>query len=93
MKLIRDYRQIQEKDTTGITVNKHNIEDNLINAMIKVISGLIAHATVTENPELLQSINYTHSNLIRSRTTYFMIKRNSFSILQAPSLQNWQPTS
>ncbi len=67
MKLIRDYRQIQEKDTTGITVNKHNIEDNLINAMIKVISGLIAHATVTENPELLNSINYTPHNLKKSR--------------------------
>lgn len=67
MKLIRDYRQIQERDTTGITVNKHNIEGNLINAMIKVISGLIAHATVTENPELLNSINYTPHNLKKSR--------------------------
>ena len=67
MKLVRDYRQVQEKDTKGITVNKHNIGDNLINAMIKVISGLIAHATVTENPELLNSINYTPHNLKKSR--------------------------
>ncbi len=67
MSLIRDYSQIQEKDTTGITVNKHNIEGNLINAMIKVISGLIAHATITENPELLNSINYTRHNLQKTR--------------------------
>jgi len=67
MKLVRDYRQVQEKDTTGITVNKHNTENNLIGAMVKVISGLIAHATVTENPELLNSINYTPHNLKKSR--------------------------
>lgn len=67
MTFIRDYRQIQEKDTTGITVNKHNIEDNLIDALIKVISGLIAYATITENPELLNSINYTQWNLKKSR--------------------------
>ncbi|RLD60575.1 MAG: hypothetical protein DRJ05_04430 [Bacteroidetes bacterium] len=67
MKLVRDYRQVQEKDTTGITINKHNIESNLVDAMIKVISGLIAHATVTENPELLNSINYNRNNLQRSR--------------------------
>lgn len=67
MSLIRDYRQIQEKDTTGITVSKHNIEGNLIDAMIKVISGLIAYATVIEDFELLHSINYTRYNLEKSR--------------------------
>jgi len=40
MALVRDYRQIQERDTTGITVNKHNIESDLVGVMIKVISGL-----------------------------------------------------
>jgi hypothetical protein len=35
--------------------------------MIKVISGLIAHATITNNYELRNSINYTKSNLKNTR--------------------------
>jgi len=67
MTLIHEYRQIQETDTTGITVNKHNIESDLINAMIKVISGLIAYATVIEDYALLNSINYSQWNLKKTR--------------------------
>jgi len=67
MDLIREYRQVQERDTTGITQNKHVVGGNLIDAMVKVISGLIAHATITENYELRNAINYTKSNLQNSR--------------------------
>jgi len=65
--LVRGFRQVQERDTTGITQKKHAIGVNLISAMVKVISGLIAHATITENYELRNAINYTKSNLEYSR--------------------------
>jgi len=64
---IRGLRQIQEKDFTGITVNKAEIRENLIAATLKLIGGLMAYATVTSNHELRNSINYGKHDLNHSR--------------------------
>jgi hypothetical protein len=64
---IRELRQIQEKDSTGITVNKAEIQENLIAATLKLIGGLMAYATVTNNHELRNSINYKKSDLEYTR--------------------------
>ena len=42
---ILNIRQVQERDTTGITVNKTVIRDNLVQATLKVIRALVAFAT------------------------------------------------
>ncbi len=64
---IRGLRQIQEKDFTGITVNKAEVQENLIAATLKLIGGLMAYATVTNDHELRNSINYGKHDLNHSR--------------------------
>ena len=64
---ILNIRQVQERDTTGITVNKTVIRDNLIQATVKVIRALVAFATVKKDYVLLGEVNYTKSELEKSR--------------------------
>jgi len=64
---ILNIRQVQERDTTGITVNKTVIRDNLVQATLKVIRALVAYATVKKNYVLLGEVNYTKSDLENSR--------------------------
>jgi hypothetical protein len=71
---IRLYRQIQEKDTKGITISKDAIETNLIKATLKVVDGLVPHATATNNQELLKSIDYKPSDLKYTRDNYLIDK-------------------
>ncbi|MEZ5083970.1 MAG: carboxypeptidase regulatory-like domain-containing protein [Bacteroidales bacterium] len=66
---ISTYHQIQIADTTGITVDKNIIRQNLIQATLKVIHGLVAHAIVIADNELLNRVNYNKSDLTLSRDT------------------------
>lgn len=66
---ISTYHQIQIADTTGITVDKNIIQQNLIEATLKVIHGLVAHAIVSGDNELLNRVNYNKTDLIHSRDT------------------------
>ena len=64
---IRELRQKQEKDFTGITVNKAEVQEKLIAATLKLIGGLMAYSTVNNDHRLRNSINYTKSDLFLSR--------------------------
>jgi hypothetical protein len=64
---IRDIRQIQERDTTGKALDKAEIQDDLIDAMLKVINAVVAHAIITEDKDLEKSVNYTLADLMNSR--------------------------
>jgi hypothetical protein len=64
---LRLYRLIQEKDNKGLTVIKKKVQLNLITAVLKLIDGLIAYATSIGDQALLDSINYTKSDLTRAR--------------------------
>lgn len=68
---IQDLRQIQELDTKGITVNKTVVRDELITATLKLINGISAYASITENYTLLGEVKYTPSQLKTARDTIF----------------------
>jgi hypothetical protein len=63
VQLVRDLRQIQEADTTGITARKNALKGTLITKSEKVIKGTKALAVATDNQVLLARTGYTHSDL------------------------------
>ena len=73
---IRSLRLAQEKDLKGVAVNKGAIRTDLVNAMFKVINGLVAHAIVIGDNELLHSVNYTLSDLKTCRDNILSDRAN-----------------
>lgn len=63
LQLVRDLRQIQEADTTGITARKKVLKGTLITKAEKVAKGTKALAVATDNQVLLARTDYTHSDL------------------------------
>lgn len=62
-------RQIQEGKTTGITENKQKEEDEMIQASVEIAAAVYAYAPKIDDNELKQKVNYTPSDLLRSRDT------------------------
>ncbi|MEZ5084331.1 MAG: carboxypeptidase regulatory-like domain-containing protein [Bacteroidales bacterium] len=71
---IGNFRQIQVADTTGITIDKNAIKEDLIQATLKVINGLVAYAVVNDDNELRNRVNYTRSDLEYSRENILVDK-------------------
>lgn len=86
MNIIRDLRHVQEKDTTGITVNKTEVKKNLITATFKVIAALIAHSIVTNNHKLRNSINYSFWDFKKQEITSFTTGQGLSMKPPSPSL-------
>ena len=63
IQLVRDLRQIQEKDNTGVTKRKGNVRKQMEEKGINMIRKLVMFAVATENTELDANINYTASDL------------------------------
>jgi len=63
IQLVRDLRQIQEKDNTGVTKRKGNVRKQMEEKGMNVIRKLVMFAVATENTELDANINYTASDL------------------------------
>ncbi len=63
IQLVRDLRQIQEKDNTGVTKRKGIVRKQMEEKGINVIRKLVMYAVATENTELDANINYTASDL------------------------------
>jgi len=63
IQLVRDLRQIQEKDNTGVTKRKGNVRKQMEEKGINMIRKLVMYAVATENTELDANINYTASDL------------------------------
>jgi hypothetical protein len=73
---IHAIRLVQETPRTGAAVDKQNVRDQLINAVIWVRDGVQAHAAATENNDLLQSVHFTDSDLKTCRDTILADKAN-----------------
>jgi hypothetical protein len=63
IQLVRDLRQIQEKDNTGVTKRKGNVRKQMEEKGMNVIRKLVMFAVATENTELDANINYTATDL------------------------------
>jgi len=63
IQLVRDLRQIQEKDNTGVTKRKKKVREKMEETGINVIRKLVMFAVATENTELDANINYTATDL------------------------------
>jgi hypothetical protein len=69
VKQIMDLRLIQETDVTGIAVSKKVLREDLTEKTLDVTGRLVAFASISENAELLEQINYTKGKLDKSADT------------------------
>ncbi len=76
LQIIRQYRLTQERDTIGITIDTHVLGTNLINAALKVIAALVAHASLNNDNELKQAVNFTKSQLLTCRDNILVDRVN-----------------
>jgi hypothetical protein len=58
---------VQSADHTGLTVAKNRIEGELVAVSTKVVDGLVAFATATDNDGLLSIINFKPSDFTLAR--------------------------
>ena len=66
---VQSYRQGQETDNRGIAQSKAGTKTSLINATLKVSSGIVAYASSIGDKTLKQKTNYTESDLKKTRDT------------------------
>jgi hypothetical protein len=66
LKLIEQYRQVQETDSSGLTVNKVNFRKDLIIQLQTFKAALLAFAVATGNNELKSKVSYSESSLTRA---------------------------
>lgn len=57
----------QQAVITGIATDKRVLKSTLIDVAAPVAAAVIAYASQTNNNELLEAVNYTHSDLVRTR--------------------------
>ena len=67
--LIEQNRDAQTLETTGITTDKTAKRNSMTEKTLFMINRLQSYANVVNNPELLESIKYTASDLKKSRDT------------------------
>ncbi len=66
---IETQRLIQEGRTTGIAENKQKEEDEMIQKTTEVAASVYAYAADNDDNALMQKVNYSPSDLRRSRDT------------------------
>jgi len=66
---INDNRVLQEKDTKGVTLDKQDAEDVLIEKTVEVSSGVYAYAVEINDNTLKEMVNYSPSFLSNVRDT------------------------
>ena len=66
---IQTIRALQEADKTSITGNKSQLKANLIVLAMDVSRKVVAYATIVNNTELLQEVNYAESDLKKCADT------------------------
>jgi len=66
---IQSNRVVQEMDTRGVTLDKAGAEAVLIEKTLVVSTGTYAYAVATNNNTLKEKVNYSPSDLRRSRDT------------------------
>ena len=59
--------QQQDAIITGISVDKKTLKDTLVNLAATVSGKVVGYATVVNNGELLNAVNYSHSQLDKTR--------------------------
>mgnify|MGYP001183631426 FL=1 len=69
MPLIEQNRDAQTLETTGITTDKTAKRNSMTEKTLFMINRLQSYANVVNNPELLESIKYSASDLKKSRDT------------------------
>lgn len=67
--LIEQNRDAQTLETTGITTDKTAKRNSMTEKTLFMINRLQSYANVVNNPELLESIKYSASDLKKSRDT------------------------
>jgi hypothetical protein len=67
--LIEQNRDAQTLETTGITTDKTAKRDSMTEKTLFMINRLQSYANVVNNPELLESVKYSASDLKKSRDT------------------------
>jgi hypothetical protein len=68
---IRTERQKQEKDASGLVVERKTLRETLTRQTLKVSGALLAYASATNNAELIGIVDYTPSNFVRARDNIF----------------------
>ena len=66
LQVIDQNRQVQEADTTGLTIEKTVIRQRVNKHILQFSAALLAHATITKNNELKQKVTYKSSDLIHA---------------------------
>lgn len=59
--------QQQQAIITGISTDKNILKTSLVDIATPVAAAVIAYASQTNNNELLNAVNYTHTQLIKTR--------------------------
>lgn len=82
--IIDQNRQLQETDFTGLTQAKVKKRDELIKAVLRITSGLIAYANSVEDVTLKTKVNYKPSNLNRAADSVLFEIANLINNLATP---------
>jgi hypothetical protein len=64
---IHNLHALQIEDNTGVTIVKAEVRKQLIDAVLKVIYAVDAHAIFTNDPELQASVSFTMTDLFMMR--------------------------
>nr|WP_319512540.1 hypothetical protein [uncultured Draconibacterium sp.] len=62
---LEGYRQVQEQNTSGLTLSKENLRGDVENLSLRVSVALIAYATATGDANLKRMAKYTPSKLAK----------------------------
>ena len=68
---IRTERQKQEKDASGLVTERNVLRETLTRQTLKVSGALMAYASVVSNAELMGMVDYTPTELLKSRGNIF----------------------
>lgn len=64
--MIEQYRQVQEVDSSGLTINKTKLRVDLSQLIHQFSSALMAYGTITKDADLKTKASYNHTKLMRS---------------------------
>jgi hypothetical protein len=66
---LQNFRELQEADKTGYAENKNNLKVNLVKLTADIARKMVAFASFTNNPVLLNEVNYTEPILTKKADT------------------------
>lgn len=62
---LESYRQVQEQNTSGLTLSKENLREDVENLVLRISVSLVAYATATADVNLKRMARYTPSKLAK----------------------------